>query len=422
MGRKLGSKADKLVLTKKGSKGIILLLLLLAITQISGCWDQLELENRALVLGMAIDEAPPGAESKEEDVSHLEGRTEIPESRMIQITAQVAVPGRIALGPSQQQEGQGEENSPVWILTVVGHTVEDAMNNLQQQVADEKFLNHLRVVVISEPIAKHGIEDINDYFHRNAEVRRTTWLLVTKGEAAAVMSVSPPLERVPTLYLLSMLEHSVEMGKFPSQFIGVFWNAASKKGQEGFLPYIEIRQKDNIYLSGLAYFRGEKMVGISKAIHIGAYMAVKGMNPGGYPVLYTVPEIGPVMVKVTERKSRVAIRLKDGKPHVQVYIRLQGELQEVFQESTAPSKPVDLHLIEEALQEGMNREIAELVENTRKIRSDIFGFGEHFRAKKPEYWNQHIRTKEEWQRIYGSELTYEIDARLYIRRVGMKAK
>lgn len=44
--------------------------------------------------------------------------------------------------------------NPVWVVEVYGYTLDDAMNNLQQQISDPRYLIHLRVIIISEDIAK----------------------------------------------------------------------------------------------------------------------------------------------------------------------------------------------------------------------------------------------------------------------------
>ena len=65
---------------------------------LTGCWDQVEIENRALVLGLAIDEAPPDTAKLEPVVSHQ--KNEPLPKKMLRVTAQIAVPGRVPLGPS----------------------------------------------------------------------------------------------------------------------------------------------------------------------------------------------------------------------------------------------------------------------------------------------------------------------------------
>src|SRR5690606_9526301 len=124
----------------------------------------------------------------DQEVSHLKEINPVPDHPMIRVAAQIAVPGRIPLGPG---EGGGSTNKPVWILEAVGHTLDDAMLIMQQQVSDQLFYGHLRVIVVSESFARLGMSNLNDYFRRHPEVRRLAWLAVTKGKAEPFMKTAP---------------------------------------------------------------------------------------------------------------------------------------------------------------------------------------------------------------------------------------
>jgi spore germination protein KC len=220
-----------------------LLCTLLIFPLLAGCWDRIEIEERAVILGIAVDLSKEGDE--EDEVPHYKDRAFVPPSgKMIKVTVQVAVPGRIPLGPGEggQGGGGGTQGQTVWALEVTGHTMEDALANLQQQISAPLFFGHLRIIVVSEAYARNGLGTVTDFLRRNSEIRRTSYLVVSKGNAAELMRAAPQLERVPTLYLQSTLEHAVKMGKFPRNEIGRFWSNSSKKGQEGFLAYLEVKK------------------------------------------------------------------------------------------------------------------------------------------------------------------------------------
>lgn len=395
--------------------GLLSLLFVCCGVLLTGCWDSLEIEDRALVLGLAIDEAPPETMEKETNVTHEKGK--LP-NKMIRITAQIAVPGRVPLGPSSATSGEGTQNS-VWVVQVVGHSLDDALNNLQQQIADPRYLIHLRVIVISEAIAKQGLDDLNDYLRRNPEVRRRTWLLVSDGEASKIMDVAPPLERVPTLYLLSMVEKSVKTGKFPLDYLGVFWTAESKWGQDGYLPYISIRGKENILIKGMAYFSEGRLVGTTSPIEIGGFMAAKGMDPGGYSVLVKVPEMGFVMVKTQERHTNMKVEIQNGIPKAYLNIKLEGMISEHFGSASEIDSPDKLDLVEKIFAEDGIKIVNKLIRDTQTKHSDILGIGEIVRARQSAYWNQHVHEKRDWEKIY-SDIPVEVRLHMKIRRVGLK--
>lgn len=401
-------------------KRILLLLLLipLLLPLLAGCWDSREIEKRATILAIGIDNADRDAVKQEDEISHEKGKIGIPDERMIELSVQIAIPGRIPLGP---QTGGGEK-SPVLVVRAVGHTLEDALLNIQQEVADEIFLGHLRLIVLNEEVARDGVGRFTDYLRRNPQIRRTASLVVSKERASEYMEIKPELERVPSLYLAEMVDSLIQLGKFPPSFIGMFWSILSSKGQEAYLPYFQIKGSANIQINGIAYFQGDKMVGKTKPRQIGSFMAGIGAEKGGYGAFIKIPEIEQVvLVRAVERKTRVKASLKNGEPHITLKIRYESEIEEV--ESLTPSNIMkeDFESLEKEFSKQVGQGLEVLIAETQEEKSDIFGFGEHFRAKFPKYWNKNVKTKERWQEIYGN-LFYDVEVTTNIRRTGMKAK
>ncbi|OMD39318.1 Ger(x)C family spore germination protein [Paenibacillus odorifer] len=405
-------------MNKKIYKRVVLIFILSLLSGLlAGCWDQLEIEDRALVLGLSIDSVPPDNKTNDDQTTHLKSANiNLPQ---IRVTAQIAVPGRVPLGPGSGGEGGGGNQNPVWVVEVYGYTLDDAMNNLQQQISDPRYLIHLRVIIISEDIARKSMDDLNDYLRRNPEVRRRTWLLVSEGEAAKFMNINPPLQRVPTLYILSTMEKAVTSGKFPADYIGVFWSADSKWGESGYLPYVSLHQEDNIMIKGLAYFSGGVMVGSTIPIEIGAYMSMKGINPGGYSDLFYADEFGPVMLKVNDRFTRVKVQFKEGKPHITYNLSLEAALDEHLRSDIPISSSRSLEKIEDIFQKRVIGIFNHLIEETQQAHSDVFGMGEYIRAYAPSYWKAHVRDKHDWEQQY-SNLSIEVKLKTHIDRVGLK--
>ncbi|WP_127586601.1 Ger(x)C family spore germination protein [Paenibacillus koleovorans] len=406
--------------SRKGRRWLFsFLTLLLTVPLLTGCWDRLEIEERAVILGIGIDLAKPGAEKNEGSISHVKGSFPTPKGEMIMLSAQVAIPGRIPLGPGEGGGGSGGGQKPVWVISVVGHTVQDAINNLQQELADRLFLGHLRIVVVSEDFAKAGMTGLSDYMRRTPEIRRTTWVVVCEDQALDLMNIAPQLERVPSLYLLATMDHAVRMGKLPNAFVGTFWIADSALGVEPFLPYVRLVDSGNMQIAGLAMFRGEKMVGHTEPLEIGVYMAMKGLNPGGYSALTNLQDKdSAITYQVTHRKARTDVAIKNGMPEFVVKISLEGNLTEKINEHFLLSND-ELRAIENQLVENGLKAFNNLIKKTQEKDSDIFGFGEYVRAKEPKYWKTHIGSKENWRKMY-KDVKVNVQTDFNIRRVGGK--
>lgn len=401
----------------------LLLVVLIVVPVLTGCWDRLEIEERAVVLGISVDLAKPEAAKEESDVSHLMGAFPVPDQRLLRVAVQIALPGRIPLGPGEGGGGGGGSEATVWVIDVVGHTLDDALMNLQQQVSGRLFFGHLRVIVVSEALARQGMQNLNDYLRRNPEVRRMAWMMISKGSALEVMKAAPKLERVPSLYLMSTLDNAVKMGKFPVNYMGMFWSNTAKKGQEAFLPYVDIRKEQNIQVKGMSIFRNDKMIGSTTPFDIASYMGIKGLNPAGYRGFVQIGNnpAQTVTIYATSRRSTIKASIRNGKPYFKVSIFTEISMEEKISEQFSVDNSDILKEIEDNNRKALKKACEHLIEKTQKDHSDIFGFGEYVRAKLPYYWNKKVITKEAWQEMY-SNVDVEIAVSTRIRRVGMKAK
>jgi spore germination protein KC len=338
---------------------------------------------------------------------------------MVRITIQIAVPGRIPLGPGGGGGGGGGQDT-VWVVDGVGHTIDDALNNLQQRVSPPLFFGHLRVIVVSEEIAKKGLENLNDFFRRNPEIRRTNWMFISRGLAYDVMKASPQLERVPTFYLMNTMDQSVKMGRYPNVFLGKFWSLSSAKGSEGVLPYVQLKGQETTEIGGMAFFKNDKMVGLAKPREIAFYMGIVGVNVAGGQAYFNVPGTSQyVLFGGRSRKRFIKIDIRDGKPHISLKIKIEGNLLEKSNEAVRLSPEIILQIEKQESIDARKAYLA-LIKETQAKGADIFAFGEQIRAKHPKYWDQEIKTKEKWQEMY-KELSVEVKADIKIRRVGMKA-
>ncbi len=383
---------------------------------LSACWDRKEIEERATIVGLAIDIAESGEEVI--PLTYPEG-TQVPTTDLgrIKVTAQLAVPGQIPLGPSK--DGNSSPEDKVWVVEAIGNTMDDAIQGLQQQLAHKVFFGQLQIIILSDKVAKLGIEHINDYLRRRPEIRRTAWMAVNEEDAAKTMQVAPKLEQVPAIYLSTMFEEAVKMGKFPENDLGKFWIHSSNKGYDGFLPYIKVKE-NNIEISGIAYFSEDKMVGKTEPYQIAYYNGLIGQNPGGAAALVTLSDAESVMFQSTKRKANFEVNLRNGKPHFDIYIEIWGIIREKSSESIHLDDDKIISKIEDIAEKQFEQEMIKLIKETQDKKSDIFGFGEYVRGNLSRYWDNEVETSYKWKEIY-KDLSVDIHPTVHIERVGMKA-
>ncbi|WP_182101545.1 Ger(x)C family spore germination protein [Niallia taxi] len=390
-------------------------LLILCCFFLTGCWDRFELEERANILGLAIDYVEH-AEFKEPEVTHRYGEFPDEDIKRIKVTAQIAIPGKIKLGP-EGGGGQGSEKT-AWVLETYAHTFNDAVANLQQQLAEKIYLGHLQIVVISEDVARDGVNDINEYLRRNHEVRRTAWMVVTGEDAAKTLQVAPPLETVPGLYLSDTLKNAVRFGKLPREYLGKFWIDLADDGIDASIPFVKPIEKDRILIDGMTYFDNDKMVGKTDPLGISAYMSLKEKNPGGQTVTVGVNNT-VYMVQSRERKSKIKVDVKDGKPTSAINVEIDAEVTEQVKGNKLSEDT--LSKIEKKMAEEATKSFNQFIKQIQDDGSDVIGFGARIRAKYDSYWAKNIKTAEDWTKAY-QEMDVKVTVKYNLKRAGMDYK
>lgn len=395
---------------------VILITTLVTLFTVTGCWDRIEIEQRATVLGMAID--PPD----ESDVRGVTGPAARGEGPGFKVTAQIAIPGRIPLGPGGGSGGAASDK-PVWVIQATGKTMDDAVSSLQQELAEKIFLGHLRVIIVNQELAKsEAFNDIQDFLRRNAEIRRLAWLLVSTGNAEEAMNSSPKLERVPTLYLVNMMDQSVKLGTLPNVYLGSFWSVLSSRGQTPVLPVISVRE-DEIRTQGLAIFHHGEMVGTLNRLETSTYMEIQNERRSGYAVAVPRPSdpSHSITVRGTTRSSKRAVHIVGGRPVFDVYSRIDSNIEEKTGDKPF-EKPFETGIgkVQDELTAMVAQRQKELIARVQSLGVDIFGFGEYVRATQPAYWAR-IGNGKQWEEVFKT-LQVRVHPRVYIRRSGMSAR
>lgn len=168
---------------RRSSLSLVLLLTLqLSILFVlSGCWDSVELNRRAIVSGVAIDRG--------------EG-----EDEKFVLSFQVIVADEIS--------GENARGiSPVALYTGKGHTMYEALANASRQTARFLSLGHVRVLVISEKLAREGIKDMLDVLERESDTRLTSLIFIAKNQTARdIMSTMTVFSKIPANDLVEKLD------------------------------------------------------------------------------------------------------------------------------------------------------------------------------------------------------------------------
>ncbi|WP_083273528.1 Ger(x)C family spore germination protein [Geosporobacter ferrireducens] len=353
---------------------LVILLIILSIIALPGCWDFREIQNHFLIVGIAID-----PHSGSED---------------LMVSARIPVPSsNLQEASTLMQEAK--------IVTRSGKTVLTALEKMGKELKKKLYIGHLQIVVINEQIAKTHMKNIIDTLSRNPQIQRHVYLLITSGEARNVISASSSLDTAPMTDLRNMFDVNVSNSFIPTTLDNFLLDVESHDAD----PAIPIITTNNntISVEGMALFNGFDMVGtingeetrflslLPYQKHTEEYYLVRGQY-------YNKNPQDVFSIRIANKKSSIKVFLKEGRITAQVHIKLWGVIAEYPERPTGTSDEEIYHFAGKQLEELLEKNGNNLIKKTKKYNTDILRIGKYVRAKYPTYWDQ-IDWREEYKKV-----------------------
>ncbi len=358
------------------------LLIIPLILLLTGCWNYYELNNLAICTGIAIDKI----EDKYE-VTYL-----ISNAKKNEVSSK-----------------EGEAGTTTY--SGIGDTIQDAINDLQIKMPFEPYSGHLVVTIISEDIAKDGIENILDYLARDTESRNFFYILLSKDtKAKNILEIISPLQTFPSQTIASDIETSsaessliykityndfiytlLEQGINPVlnsiTIIGNKEKGTDSKELSNTIPQATIK------IDTLGIFKEDKLLGWA------TIEESKGINllTNNIENFYvkTKCEDKYMMNYIENIKTKTDIDLDNNK--VNVKITGKSKILETNCKIDLEN-PETIKQLENNIKNELNRIIKEstyLVQ--KKYNTDVLGYGKIIHKKNPNKWK---KIKNNWDEIF----------------------
>lgn len=225
------------------------LLLILCCLPLAGCWDQRELQDRHMVLAAAIDVADEPIGENETFVQPYGGQ-------QFRLSMQM-----LNLEPSTEQQ-QTAAKAGTFIVSGVGRMLFEIVRDVLGQTSNSISWEHVQVIVISEAaIEAGGLDQLLDWFIRDAAMRWRIKLYITPGEAKSIIAYEPPSGEANGLFLAGILRNYAKNPHIAGSQTDLGFTASSLDNKQAvIMPKIELA--DNVIkVGGLAYIKNNRLAG-----------------------------------------------------------------------------------------------------------------------------------------------------------------
>lgn len=381
-------------------RGIFILLILSIF--LTGCWNRRELNELAITLALGID--------KSED-EYL-------------VSAQVVVPSEVSMSG-------GKGGSPVTLIQARGETVYEAIRKMTKVLSRKMYPGHLRMLVISESLAKEGIGDPLDLISRDWELRSDFYVAIARDSTAEeILNIQTPLETIPANKMFNTLKVSEENW---AATVGVTLDELiidlRSDGKEAVLTGILVTGKQElgsskqnvetitpaaiIKLDDLAVFRDDKLVGWLTEDESRGYNGIVNQVKNTVGTV-SCPEGGKANIEVLSFKTKVKGNVKNGSPEVDAQVKIEANVG-ALECQIDLTKPESIKTLEKAYEKAVEETINHSITSVQeKYETDIFGFGNAIHRSNPKEWK---KMKKQWDQHF-TELPVNVKVDVKILKTG----
>lgn len=374
------------------------LLLLPLIFLMCGCWNYKELNNLAMITGIAID--------KIDNDYHV----------------------TLLISNSKKQTNDSDKpQASTAAYEGSGKTMYEAISNASANISKEGYLGHLTILVLSEEIANYDMSNIIDFLFRYPQIRNEFQLILAKNSKASdVLKVTTPLESFPSLNVSENLKntnrrqgiiYTVNFNEFIKMFV--------ESGIEAVLPSVEVignisegNKNENIEkiepstylrLSTIGIFRGDKLVAWSNKDESYGINILNDKVKNMY--LTTTWGDGKIVSEVSSLKTKIKV-IDNNK--ILVNVKTTASIEELS--SDVNLENIDnIKKIEENNKVLISDYITKAITLAKNNKTDIFGFGRSIYKKNPKYFKSIM---DDWNEKYFPNLNIEYNIEVKVTGKG----
>lgn len=336
----------------------------------------------------------------------------------------------------QQSEGSGGGAS-IKLHKAEASTISEAMEKIASSDFRRIYLTHASAIILSEEfVSSNGLTPIIDYLERTPQIRRSIWVLISKkGQFNKIFNSGNKIEQGVDLgKIVKEMIGNKEMNSYLTaksltEFFTFFWETGSEPYTSGIgLVNLTLNNEEqdtesksdklnscDLIVENTAVFKNKKMVGWMNNEESRGLLWVMGEIKGGNITVKLDEK--DVVLKILKADSKIKPIIKDDKLKINIQVKVTSDVNESqknidFEQSRVIDKLQELQAVQ------VKRQILAAIDKSKNINSDVFGFGNLFFGKYPEYWKQ---IDGDWYGHY-MDVDMKIDVKSTIDHMGLIRK
>ncbi len=368
---------------------------------LTGCWDQIEIEDILQVGAIGIDKYVPAAEDNKSINDKQPIEEEIEKNLFIYTFA--------------FPELNIEELSNI-VISSVGDSLYSIGRSLTNRTNHEMIYGHLRVVVLNSDVAKdeRAFREILDEVEDHEFISRRVILLMTDEAAADIINVNPEINPIVGRFISEMFSRKDRSPRAQRGDISSILGDIHESGN-ALIPKIISGEKD-VKISGAGVINNYEFIGWLDELDTTQVMIFRG---DADIVGTRIPDYKGVNIPIDVQYKKSKLKLVESEDNIKIVAEIQAEgdiKRASFEGKVDTLNPDVVKDIEKTACDTVKKQMESAIDNVQKeFKTDVLNIDRFLRRYHYDLWEE---VRGDWDEIFPN-IDIEVDVNLKIRRVGL---
>lgn len=372
-------------------KSLLIVLLVGMMFILTGCWDNTELNDRHVVLELALDKAQE-VENKLGERAYYEVTYTIPDIKKL-----------------SGKESLAEDIKTA--MKTISPTLIDSIDEIETKTQNTITLSHVKAVILGEELLKDKelFENTINSLSRNIEFSRGTNILAVQGKASKITEGENYQNPVLGLYVMRYFNNqSKGAGNAKQQTLGNILKEMQNTGVTT-IPLISSDGKETVHIGGAAVIKDYELLGWLSEDEVRGMSLISG-NVEGMPL---VIEYQGEYLTYTVRKKESRIEFTDdGHIVAKIHILLRGNVTEGLSATNNKIfEKENINIIETELASKINERVKRVIQKEEEMGADFLNIGLELYRKKPDLWAKYQDSEKNMEIL--------LDTNIFIENTGI---
>lgn len=356
---------------------------------LTGCWNNLPVEHRDLVMAIGIEPAP---------------------HHQIRVLFQIPSKTGLTQLPGAAGSGGGGSGPDFYTISGVGKTFSDALDSAQEQSDREIYLTQTQALIFSDKLSGGQFMKMLDTILRIGAIDKDIWVISSPSVTKDLQFAPREEMHIPALYFTTIFDcYTCTVVSIRTRLWDVYEDQYSN-GRNIAVPYLTLGPT-NFVMNRLAIYKNGRVATVLTPRETLYTAWLMGLRTRG--TINVSSPYGQVSVRDIGIHTSNRFLWNHGHPHEVITVNMNGQLSQLSgqDENLFTNFPAIRHLVDRKAE----REMASTMELLQKHDLDPIGLLLPFAWRNPGMFP----TKESLMRTY-QEMPITIRARVHISNLGGK--